>query len=106
MHILSKTSCTTYIRSGELSAKVDEIAAKGTGIRTMAAPQLDDLLREDFAQKFPYNKSWEDGKDDPWLVFHTSGTTGRSLRALSLRSLLLITFFIQATRSQSPIRIG
>jgi hypothetical protein len=25
-----------------------------------------------------HHLAWEEGKDDPWLVFHTSGTTGSS----------------------------
>ena len=40
-------------------------------------PELDQFLKDDEATQFFYKKSWEEGKDDPWLVFHTSGTTGK-----------------------------
>ncbi|CAG8961237.1 hypothetical protein HYFRA_00013293 [Hymenoscyphus fraxineus] len=37
----------------------------------------------------PYkcNQTWEEGKDDPWIMFHTSGTTG-----LSLKFDMIVTF--------------
>jgi hypothetical protein len=35
-------------------------------------------MKEEEAPVFTYLKSWEEGRDDLWLVFHKSGTTGLS----------------------------
>lgn len=45
-------------------------------IQQIAAPELDSLLQETPAEPFVYPRSWGEGKKDPWLVAHTSGTTG------------------------------
>lgn len=42
----------------------------------LQVPDLQEWLREEQAQPVLYAKSWEEAKSDPWLVFHTSGTTG------------------------------
>lgn len=36
-------------------------------------------MQEKEAAPSNYPKTWDDGADDPWLVFHTSGTTGLSI---------------------------
>jgi len=38
--------------------------------------ETSDLLQDGSPLSFPYTKTWEQAKDDPWLTFHTSGTTG------------------------------
>lgn len=44
----------------------------------MTVPEIDEFMKETEAPIYTYTKAWEEGKDDPWLVFHTSGTTGSS----------------------------
>lgn len=77
-HILSETSCIIYMHSGNLSTKVDGIVTAGSEIQIIVAPELIELLQDKPAEPVSYSKSWEDSKDDPWLVFHISGTTGQS----------------------------
>jgi acyl-coenzyme A synthetase/AMP-(fatty) acid ligase len=78
LHILEKKNCTIYLRPSSMASTVDAIVHGIPGIRTVTAPELDELFQETEAEPYVYNKSWEEGKDDPWLVFHTSGTTGQS----------------------------
>jgi len=42
----------------------------------MEIPSLSELLSAEPAKPFPYNKTFEEAKKDPWLIFNTSGTTG------------------------------
>ena len=59
-----------------MASTVDELVRQNNNIRTIDAIKLEELLQPLTAEPIKYTKSWEEGKDDPWLVFHTSGTTG------------------------------
>ncbi|KAL8829946.1 MAG: hypothetical protein Q9191_001718 [Dirinaria sp. TL-2023a] len=59
-----------------MAATVDDLVRQHNSIHIIDAIQLDELLQPMIAEPVTYTKSWEEGKDDPWLVFHTSGTTG------------------------------
>lgn len=48
-------------------------------VQAITVPDLSVFVNEDPAPTYTYSKSWEEAKDDPWVVFHTSGTTGSSL---------------------------
>ena len=50
--------------------------AEGTTTQSLQVPELSQLLWQDIQVPFQYNKVWSEAKDDPWLIFHTSGTTG------------------------------
>lgn len=45
----------------------------------LVIPTLDELLREEEVLPYPYEKSYEEAKDDPIFVLHTSGSTGSSI---------------------------
>jgi acyl-coenzyme A synthetase/AMP-(fatty) acid ligase len=42
------------------------------------APDARDWLFAQDAEHYPYTKGLEEAKNDPWIIFHTSGTTGKS----------------------------
>lgn len=37
---------------------------------------LEELLTEHQVTTVPFDKTWDEAESEPWLVFHTSGTTG------------------------------
>lgn len=39
-------------------------------------PELEDLLSDDDVRDFPFVKTFEEAKHDPFLILHTSGSTG------------------------------
>lgn len=78
VHVLSSKSCSVYIRPQSMAAVVDTVTKLKPSIQILEAPDLDELLQDASAEPVAYTKSWDDGKDDPWLVFHTSGTTSMS----------------------------
>ena len=78
LRILSAKNCRLYLRPESMATIVDEIVSHHPSVRTVTAPELHELLRDSPAQPGVYQKPWDDAKDDPWLVFHTSGTTGQS----------------------------
>lgn len=39
---------------------------------------LDEVLDPQPVQAFPYTKSYSEAENDPFMIIHTSGTTGQS----------------------------
>ncbi|KAJ5528320.1 hypothetical protein N7513_012479 [Penicillium frequentans] len=76
LQILEKKGCTLYLRPEEMAGSVAEILKDISHIRPITLPPLEHFWNETEAIPVNYPKSWTEGKDDPWLVFHTSGTTG------------------------------
>ena len=76
LHILSIKNCKLYLRPKSMANAVNKVIEGNPAILTVTAPEIDELLCPENAEAVAYEKSWEDSKDDPWLVFHTSGTTG------------------------------
>jgi Tat protein secretion system quality control protein TatD with DNase activity len=74
--ILSKTKCQVYIRPSSMAEFVGAILEDAPNIQQITAPDLESLLQETAAEPYIYPKTWEEGKNDPWLVAHTSGTIG------------------------------
>ena len=46
-------------------------------MNTFRIPALDQLLAEDEVPPYPFSKSFDEAKNDPVLVLHTSGSTGQ-----------------------------
>ncbi|KAH8427638.1 putative AMP-binding enzyme [Aspergillus melleus] len=76
VRILEKKSCKLYLRPVEMAAPVDTILKTVSDVETITVPNTEEFLRDEEAAPVVYGKTWEEGKDDPWMVFHTSGTTG------------------------------
>ena len=76
LRILALKSCTVYLRAASMAEVIDRIVHSEPAIRTVTAPEPEELMRDTPATPILYEKSWKEGKTDPWLVFHTSGTTG------------------------------
>lgn len=77
IHLLNLTKCSTFLHSASMGLLVDRVLGEKSHIRTLEIPELAEWLRNEEAHPFPYDKTWDEGKSDPWLIFHTSGTTGR-----------------------------
>ncbi|KAL2789358.1 hypothetical protein BJX66DRAFT_339351 [Aspergillus keveii] len=76
VRILEKKQCTVYLRPASMVDHVTAILQGTSHIQTIEVPDIAQFFREDKAETVNYSKTWKEGKDDPWLVYHTSGTTG------------------------------
>ncbi|RAH64234.1 AMP-binding enzyme [Aspergillus aculeatinus CBS 121060] len=74
--ILESQKCTVYLRPSTMKAQVDAILHDAPHIQTIDIPDLEQFLKVTESEPVTYSKTWDEGKNDPWLVFHTSGTTG------------------------------
>ena len=75
-HILDVTECKKYLHSTTLRPLVDQVLGEKSNIPTLEVPELSGWLNNKEASQFPYTKTWDQAKSDPWLISHTSGTTG------------------------------
>ena len=62
-----------------MAAVIDGLVRYQPSVQTITAPELHELLQDSPAKLVDYQNPWEVVKDNPWLVFHTSGTTGQLL---------------------------
>lgn len=83
LQILEKTGCKLYLRPAEMAGPVSAILQGAPHVEQITVPASEEFFKDDEAEPVVYGKSWDEGKDDPWLVFHTSGTTGMYILMLS-----------------------
>ena len=76
LRVLEKKNCKLYLRPVEMAAPVDAVLKTVSDVETITVPNSEEFLRDEEAAPMVYGKTWEEGKNDPWMVFHTSGTTG------------------------------
>ena len=74
INVLDKANCSTLIKASD--SKVDQILGRKS-MRTFESPELNYFVdSESSAKPYPYTKSFEEGRMDPCLVLHTTGSTG------------------------------
>ena len=73
--LMRQTECIALFSA--VGVLVDDILGEFPGIVHGKIPDLDDLInKDDRAPLYPYTKTFEEARFDPYLVLHTSGTTG------------------------------
>ncbi|KAF2705779.1 putative AMP-binding enzyme [Pleomassaria siparia CBS 279.74] len=77
-HLIRASECKTFLHGEQNAAVVHQVLSKSSGIEAPAlqVPPLSDWLFNEHLASFHFEKSPDDAKNDPWLIFHTSGTTG------------------------------
>ncbi|KAI9842789.1 MAG: hypothetical protein M1837_006892 [Sclerophora amabilis] len=74
--LLDYTRCGAFICDESSRKEIEDILRARPHLRGIVAPPLCDWITEKEAKPVEYQKSWEQAKHDPWIIFHTSGTTG------------------------------
>ncbi|TRX90977.1 hypothetical protein FHL15_008182 [Xylaria flabelliformis] len=71
-NLLRETACMNIIYDSRFNlGSLPQIP----GIAFIPAPELQDLLDADNPEPFPYGKTFDEVKNEPCIVLHTSGTT-------------------------------
>jgi len=73
--VIDAADCKIWCIASEKNVQVEQILSK-RAMRIMFLPSLDSLLHEIPVDPYPFTKSFEEAKNDPILVLHTSGSTG------------------------------
>ena len=71
--LLESTDCNILISSVE--SKIDHILSKRE-MRHFNVEALKTLLHGDFVEHYEYSKTFEEAARDPFIIVHTSGSTG------------------------------
>ncbi|TVY16316.1 Non-canonical non-ribosomal peptide synthetase FUB8 [Lachnellula arida] len=73
-HLFNSLGCQTMLTSSPAPPVVNAIVGAHP-LKVLEVPSVHDLLHKKYPH-YPYNKTFEEAKDDPLLALHTSGTTG------------------------------
>lgn len=76
--LLRRAGCQTLFCTRGLMAKLSPVV-DDLDIFCKIAPDLDELLDPTPVAPFPYEATYDEVKKDPFLILHTSGSTGKSL---------------------------
>ncbi|KAB2571209.1 Non-canonical non-ribosomal peptide synthetase FUB8 [Lasiodiplodia theobromae] len=77
LYLFDKTECKVLLRGPRAGSMVQDILEARPKMRCVTVPEPGDWMREKGqVKRYPYDKSWEQGKDDPVIVLHSSGSTG------------------------------
>jgi len=74
-YLLDITKCKAFVYASH-STSIQSILDERPHIRGIVAPSLQEWITEKPAIPYVFKKSWDEAADDPWIIFHTSGTTG------------------------------
>ncbi|KAJ5645675.1 transferase family protein [Penicillium longicatenatum] len=75
--VLERTGCNVWVNAVDASPPtlVKEVLQRRS-MTCLQLPLLDELLDADFTEDIPYTKTFEEAKNDPFCILHTSGSTG------------------------------
>ena len=75
--LLEKLQCTFLFTPEEMSGMTTAVLEK-RHVDKYILPDLDYFLSQEFVEPCPYSKTFEEARNDPYEVMHSSGSTGTS----------------------------
>ncbi|APA15728.1 hypothetical protein sscle_15g104980 [Sclerotinia sclerotiorum 1980 UF-70] len=75
INLLERLKCTNVLSPTPCPPQITAILEANTKLRVLEVPTVDHLLDEKH-RHFPYEKSFDEVKDEPFVIVHTSGSTG------------------------------
>ena len=66
------------------SAVIQQLQSNWPRLRQLVIPGVGEWFNRDEPTPYPYDKTYAEAKDDPTIIFHTSGTTGKALSLLTM----------------------
>ena len=73
--LLEKLNCTILFTPEKMS-DATKVVLEHRKMNKYILPDLDYFLAEEAVKPYPYNKIFEEARKDPYVVMHSSGTTG------------------------------
>ena len=75
-HLVQETGCKTFLYGGSFRTHVQMVVQDIPNVFVAWLPEVEDLLTDRKADNWEWNKSWEVVRHTPWMILHSSGTTG------------------------------
>lgn len=76
VHLVKETGCGTMLVPAGFPLPVIGKILETTGIRRVDLPDTTHWLCNEAVEAYPYHKTYEEARLEPWVVLHTSGSTG------------------------------
>lgn len=73
--LMEETQCGKFFYSIEMTNRVKELQGAIPSLVTHQVSSLDEMLTTE-SEHYPYQKVWDQAKDEPVIICHTSGSTG------------------------------
>lgn len=73
LSLMDKTNVTIMLVAS--GVQVDDILVERS-LKCLEIPELETLLTAEQVNPYPYTKTFDEAKNDPFLILHTSGSTG------------------------------
>lgn len=81
---MEQTNSTRLFHTPEISPIIQHLRNIMTTLRVEAVPSFDEMM-DSSPEPYPYTKSFEQARDDPIVVLHSSGSTGMYMLIYMLR---------------------
>ncbi|KAF2017909.1 AMP-binding enzyme [Aaosphaeria arxii CBS 175.79] len=77
-HLVQASACRVFLHGKPLAGIIGQVLSKTTNntVSALEIPEVFELLKDEPPPPVSFTKTWEQAQNDPWLIFHTSGTTG------------------------------
>jgi acyl-CoA synthetase (AMP-forming)/AMP-acid ligase II len=75
-HLVRETGCKIFLYGGSFRTQVQIVVQDIPNVFVTRLPEVGDLLTDKKADNWEWNKSWEVVRHTPWMILHSSGTTG------------------------------
>ena len=79
-HLAKTTDVRTFLCARPLVLLTERLQEAIPGSAMIVVPELEDWLFEEEVSEYEYKKTWEEAREDPFAVYHTSGSSGLSPR--------------------------
>ena len=76
LKLLEDLQCSIMLLTAESKPSIVEEILWKRAMQIMTVPTLEDLLMTENGPVYPYNKTYSKAKQEPFVVLHTSGSTG------------------------------
>ncbi|ORY14274.1 hypothetical protein BCR34DRAFT_479781 [Clohesyomyces aquaticus] len=76
LNLIHSSECQVWIYPEDDDHQTCELGIQDMGLKLQAFPPLDWCLDSNGHERYPYQKKYEEGKNDEIVIIHTSGTTG------------------------------
>ena len=87
LHVLDFTECNTYLCPVSTVPMIEKIHAERPAIQLLVVPSCEEWLDEEISEDYLYRKTFEEAKEDTFMIVHSSGTTGEYITWSNCRLL-------------------
>ena len=80
LSLLEQTKCTKFLYSSEMKPMIPAMQAENKNLECFIVSSLDEML-QGRTEHYPYDETFAKAVQNPILVLHSSGSTGKATRS-------------------------